>query len=646
MIVAEGPNGERLEFPDDTPPNVVKKAIKDYAKNNISLVPEATDTAQREVQAAGQAAETAQATDAANRQATRDTAFRNTAIGVGATAGGALGAPLGPAGFLGGSALGAAAGEALVGGVQGQDPAETLDKSIDTATEELLFTGGISALRPLKQLAGSARRSILGVGPKEMQAVRNAEKFGINVSPSDVSRFGAVNKASGVVGKFPFLGTPVKRASARKSGEVTEAADRLLFRLGPTVNIADAGVDINRAAKTMFKGFRDQANELYSNARRIADEAGEVIPTENLKKTANEMLEQAKSARAGRKPVAKNPILDLAETLDDLPDNISGTQYDEIMDDLDTALKQAKDQGFNLNRGMGIKNAAEIDLRSTQNQELVEALSKADEFFAKGMTTFETATAKKFGRVTKNAFKVGLKEQGMLNEDELFRVAFNSKSPKAMRDLRELVGGDEFRKLVKINVENAFDKARNAAKANELFSPETFSKALGLDDPRSPQYAAMKESLSGTGISVDDLQNFAKAAKDAFATEVPNVSQFVARRAALGGASSGLRALLPGLALGSSGAASAASGTVTPVLAVAATLATRRGMKVLSDPRTLKLATRAMNEELGIAARRSAALRMLRIYINEYEEPEPTPVDPQSQTQNPGTSVLLPPVGQ
>jgi len=552
---------------------------------------------------------------------------RTAGIGTGAMLGAAAGTPLGPVGMLAGSALGAAAGEAFASGLEKRPPKETAIRALKEAKTDLMFTGAASSIGPLFKSLGILRAKALGVGKKEMADVLEAEKFGVDLGASEASRFPAVKTTISVVGRFPFLGTPAKQAAAKKAAQVFQGEERILARLGPTANLAEVGVDLNAAARTAIKGFRDEAKVLYTKARDIADEAGEIIPTQNVKAMAKAIAENFDSARPGRKGV-KSPIVEYAESLKDMPDRLTGSQFDALVDDLDVALKKSQTDGFGIKQGLDIKSASEIDLRSvatddvgpTQAKAFVEALKEADEFFSKGMKTFETATAQKFNRVTKKAFQVGLKKPGNLNEDELFRVAFNTKSPKAMTDLRELVGPKVFNRAVRAHIDTAFNKSKDVLNENtNVFNPKKFIKALGLEDKNSAQYAALETSLKSTGINPNDLIRFSKVAEKALSTEIPNVSTFIARRATIGGAKSGLSALIPGLAV-----AGGAFGAVTPAMAVLMTLGARGTVKLLSNPKTLKIATRALDEELPIAVRRANAIRLVRLGIREEEKQEAT----------------------
>jgi len=525
--------------------------------------------------------------------------------------------------MVAGSALGAAAGEAFASGIERRKPKETAIRALKEAKTDLMFTGAASSLGPLFKQLGILRAKALGVGKTEMADVVEAQKFGVELGASEASRFSGVKTAISVVGRFPFLGGPAKQAAAKKASQVFQGEERILARLGPTANLAEVGVDLNAAARTAIKGFRDEAGDLYTKARDIADEAGEIIPTQNVKAMAKAIAENFDSARPGRKGV-KSPIVEYAESLKDMPDRLTGSQFDALVDDLDVALKKSRTDGFGIKQGLDIKSASEIDLRSvgadeagpTQAKAFVSALKEADEFFSKGMKTFETATAQKFNRVTKKAFQVGLKKPGNLNEDELFRVAFNTKSPKAMTDLRGLVGPKIFNKAVRAHIDTAFNKSKDVLNENtNVFNPKKFIKSLGLEDKNSAQYAALETALRSTGINPNDLVRFSKVAEKALSTEIPNVSTFLARRATIGGAKSGLSALLPGLAV-----AGGAFGAVTPAAAVLMTLGARGTVRILTDPKTLKLATKALDDQVADGIRRAAAIRLVRLGIREEEK--------------------------
>jgi len=642
MKFAEGPNGEILEFPDDIQPEVMQQAIKKYAADTYGQeTPEPTGAPEPVPVGVSNEVETQLDSPAPqgwavyspkepmlNRRRiqegfaspeTREAMGRNTAIATGATIGGAIGTPLGPAGMVGGSVLGAAAGEALVGGVKRQPPMKTARKALAEAETELLFTGGIAALRPFMDVMKGARRAMLGVGQKEMAMFKEGQKFGVELSPTDVSRSSIVRNVVKVVGRFPFLGTPAQKQAAIKAEQVFQGKDRLLVTLGPAQNLADVGVDLNKAARNSFKGFRDEARVLYENARQIADDAGEVIPTENIKKLAGVITENFESARPGRAG-KKSQVVEFAESLAEIPDNLNGTQYQAMADDLDVAMTQAKKDGFAIKQGMNLKYAAELDLRSSPHQEFVEAINKADDYFARGVVTFDTPTAKRFNRVRKGGFQVGISKPGTLNEDELFKAAFNTKSPKAMLDLRKLVGKTTFDDAVRNHIEDAFSAAQVTINEVPTFNPDILIKKLGLLDQHAPQYKALQTALKGTELSPKDFVDFADVARKALSAEAPEVSTFLARRAVFTGAKGGLSTLLPGLAVGGGAFATGAGTIISPIMAVMATLVTRQGIKVLSDPRTLKLATRALAEDASKATKLALYARLARLANEEEQE--------------------------
>jgi hypothetical protein len=109
------------------------------------------------------------------------------------------------------------------------------------------------------------------------------------------------------------------------------------------------------------------------------------------------------------------------------------------------------------------------------------------------------------------------------------------------------------------------------------FNPAQFAKNLGLDSEDGVEI--LQEALKGTGVTVDGIQNFLKAADAAGTFVVNDPSTFVTRRITLSG--------LKGLML-FQGASAAGLTALNPVMTA---LFLRYGSKILTDPKVLKTFT-------------------------------------------------------
>lgn len=565
------------------------------------------------------------------------------AVMAGGTAGAIAGSGVGPWGTLAGGALGAAGGyythEGIKSGLkaagvyEGPLPGsrEMAENALREVRDELMWGGGAMAVGELARLGKAGITKWLASPEGRQFASRAKRQFGIDLGLIDITESRFLKGYPKIVGKFPVIGTPFREAAERKSKQVYAARERLLFRLGPSANLAELGVDLNAAAKNMYRGVRDEVNRRYEDAYRIADETQAAVPTEGVRQSIADELTafQQRRPTAEGKPITRqkpSPLLEFAEDYANLDPALNVRQYDGMLEDLDVAMAMAKESGWDLKPFLNIKRAAEEALQNISHPEAAQAFKAADEYFAKAMRTFESPVAQKYARVEKRPFRHGLSKPGTLNADEIFNAVFNSKSPQTMRDLRRLVGLEEFRRVTRAHIDNAWQSAMEGAKAGQVFNPDTFARHLGLDNARSGQYAALEEALRYTPMDISDLKEFNDVVRAAFKEGVPDPSQFVSRRAVLGGARSALRAFLP--FAGGASVGGAAGGTLFGAMGgvggvttgVAATYLARMGSKALARPRDMKVLKIMLDEAKPERLRLNAVIRLMRLAPEVFPE--------------------------
>lgn len=554
----------------------------------------------------------------------------------GAMGGMEMGAPLGPAGMLAGAALGAAGGSAAsdlkdaLMRIAGHS--EIPDRSVEDITRraakegltEGAFTGGVTAgVEGLKGAAKFIGRKALGITPQSVDLLNEAKRLGVDFGTVDVSQYPVIQGYGKIIGAFPFVGSPFKAAKEAQSRQLQGSFGRLMERFGPTVTFAQAGRGLKTLGEKKFASFRKEADDLYTNFRTLAEESDAQIPTEKIKEAATRYIDDIIKNRPRtvgneiiERPVA-DPGLNYAEKLRELPDSLNVRQFDNVTGDLDDLMAKAKQDGFKVTHLMDIKKGAEVDLRNLKGDSAVrDALDKADDYYANTVKMFETPTGQQFGRVDKNIFKLGYEAPGNLNPDEMMRVVFNTRSPQAMADLRKIVGTKGMKMATGTYVRNAWRDAITNPEGKRMFDAAKFRRNLGLEDESSSEFLALKEALKGTGMNVDDFKRLADVADRAFAHGMGDPSQFVARRAILGGAKSAAAAAVPGLGAAAVGGLDAGLSTLVGVLAA------RQGSKILSSPVTVRLLTTAMNPRLPTAQRNAAMVRIMRMADVKPEDAE------------------------
>lgn len=577
--------------------------------------------------------------------------------------GGVLGAPEGPPGIAIGGALGAAAGAALaenirdIGrrvGVQGLKPAATLVERFDNVINEAVLDMGFSAgAKVFSQVLRGGKQAVirgLRADPKSLDLARIArEEFDINPNIANVSRSRIVEFFPRVLGRFPILADPLRRSALERGEEVLRGRDRLFLRLGPSVNMADLGVNMNRSADAGFRLFRRRINRLYAEAFDAARASGATLDTAAIKEARREVLDELKRRKGGldkSSPVVKFLNKRTATGIQKMAGRVSMERLDGFLEDLDEAMRIARKDGFSVRALARVKQAAEEALGTLDNPDALAKFQEADQTFSRIMTeVFETPTAQKFGTIAKDRFRVGLSRAGSRNADEAFRIAFNAESPQAMTDLRKLIGPRRFRQTMGSFVRQAFRKGLTESgeqafrEGNLAIDFNSIRQELGLLDRQGTRFKALKSALAGTPLDMKTLEQFIDAGELALRNAPPDVNQFIARRATLGGFRSIINAIVPTAVFSGGGGAAAGTGGVFAGAGVLLFL--RRFSTFISDPRKLKRLTDAvLDDDLAFQRRRAILVGLGNALDKSGEDETPRTGLEQAQEAFTGPGVL------
>ena len=200
---------------------------------------------------------------------------------VGATAGGALGSGLGSIAFDATTSL-----ADILGFIEADvpTPVEQFKRAGRSAQEDAAFGVGGQAIgvtaRAVKPLVGRA----LGVrGEIAQDMIDAAMRQGIEVGAIDVApgfRSRLLRGSSRVLGIFPWIGGPFRRAATEKSALIDQRVTGMLDSMAPNATMTgDLGLDMAQAARSSIKQFRDTAALLYENFTRLAKDSGPIVPT-------------------------------------------------------------------------------------------------------------------------------------------------------------------------------------------------------------------------------------------------------------------------------------------------------------------------------------------------------------------------------
>lgn len=480
------------------------------------------------------------------------------------------------------------------------------------------------------------------VGKDVKELYEAGKRIGVDILPIDVA--GRTGKMYGkVVGVFPVVGSPIKKAGGLRGRQLNIIKEQVLNDLAPNTHLSDLGVDMFNAAKNSSKEFKNVASDLYNVFYK---EAGKInkpfIPTQNIKLEAQKIVDDflkkrpltvvTKKGLKGKSKKIKQPISanvnqkyqSYINKLANLDDFITPNQVKQIKQDLGnfsdvvtgkdgagvfklTKMSKATDgalRDFDNYNLAGFANDPKVTKESLGK--LINDLKAADAFYANGIQIYNRSTAGRFRKVDKNIFMSGFDKPGSIEADELFKYVVKTGSPQSLKDLRTLIGGDNFAKVSRKIIDNAFTKSavRDDKFRGLLFNPNILEEELGLVGKNSSE--VLNNITKGTNLNPQKLKDLIEVSKYHSNLEIPDVGSFVARRVTLGGAKS----ILGGVAMG-------AGVFSSPVASIPAIYLTNRASAFLANPKNLDLAIEAFDITAPRSLRYVAGEKLLRGLVKD-----------------------------
>lgn len=409
---------------------------------------------------------------------------------------------------------------------------------------------GLRALRAAGRRFASADEAALSLN----------QRFGINASLEDISTGGPVRGFRRVLGQVPTQAAPFRRSARRRASDLSGVLKQLTGRIAPVGTALDElsesaiGNIFNQRGTAKFKSFMRQASKERERLEStIAADPNAFIQPEFLKDASRRLLD----ANTDEIISARNPASRLAtRILERSPRTLTIKQYKSLQKSLQVEkAKAARLTGGNKDAIIEdidlLEKALEKDFLNIQgSEEIGAAIREFNDFYSSGIAQFESPVARSFSAVDRNVFRPGFTVPGSQNPDELairlFRQGRVIDSPTGVRDLRNLVGEDAFRRGASTHLQNQIDNALafeqgpgGQLTGNVSLDLDALKNSLGLFRPRSGRRNATEEMLRGTGVSAKQLEEFFTLVDDAAKRSDAATSQFLARRIALGGGITG-----------------------------------------------------------------------------------------------------------
>ena len=369
---------------------------------------------------------------------------------------------------------------------------------LNTGELEFKLTMGTAYLAPGINGVRNLTRAGLGAGRNEMMTAelgsKLAHKFikpgqygdwqklkGVHdpiVGITDISKWRAIQGIPNVLGRFPFLGGGIQKNLAQRAEKLNVILTDMTERIGPSMGyhqlneavVASSKVTVGKLAKELtklrnewFKHAKSRGAEVQlrgsgglndTSPHAIIQEFKALIAQQQGKGVAGEMIPP---------PVANH----LAKFFDDImkePGSIPMMRADQMLDDLARVMRKGgmSNNATAVNFAEKFTQAMQNSLRKVDLGEAgTSALRRYDDLWTQGKLLMESPVASKLGLSEKMlyGYQYQLMNKGVKYADDILNTAKLLESPKAMKNLHQLVGPDIFRGMMRRHIIGAYDSA-------------------------------------------------------------------------------------------------------------------------------------------------------------------------------------------
>jgi lysozyme len=443
-------------------------------------------------------------------------------------------------GVAGGMAAESARDVVLPEGRRDETFKQQLNRNItDETTAQTFGYAAPLIASPFKKVAGAVTDALT---PEARKLYDQAKSFGVDLAPANLKDSGFVDGVRKVFGVMPYVGSSWNKTAGKQTNQVEGAVNDLLNEIAPNATLYDAGVNLVKGAESTYKDFTSEAGKRY-NAFREAAKAlpnPNVFRSNNLRAAATEIGARRTAERIPDVNMPRDRLEDITEGLINAPEHLSIEQLRGFSRSINDEVARKSLAGEDVKDLLQLKKATEASMNDIdrtllpEGSNVAESLAEANKFYANEIKKFQTAEAKKFGRVDKNMFDVGYVKAGTMPDDQAMMRIFNSKSPEALRQLRDVAGADAFNVAARKHLEESMrGVVKDIGENTRIIDPEDFANKFQLDTEEGA--AVMKELLSASNVKPERVNQLLDVMRSVQRIQPTDPSTFLARRLVLGG---------------------------------------------------------------------------------------------------------------
>ena len=413
--------------------------------------------------------------------------------------------------------VGKALSPAIRGAVQGTKDAGT--KAIGMLTKDVPSTSETVSL------FGRA----LGITDEAAKKANLLKQEGIDLSLGQASSSPFVQGAYTLSSRMPIAGGPGQKQLRESFAQVAKALNRRISpeaRVRPMTEsqrsklIEDVGLKSFKEAKRTYTSVYDKADEI-SKAKGVYFDMNPIVNTAIRARPRSKFTEATKDIKVLLDDLAQ--YKDTRVAFDDVG------ALDKRLKDLARKYDPAKTDKPNYYAYKTAVNLTESLKRQIRNpkDEAGKLYVAGDKLFRKYMKDVENKTGAEFTKAFgRGAIRPGIGRPPTQRVETLYAKTFGTaKSPEAIKELKALVGKQDFNRITANYLDDTFTKYMRADKKDF----DGLFKEFGFDNPKSLNYEATEELLKDyVHTNVKDLSALLSALKQ-FPEVIPDVNTFIQR---------------------------------------------------------------------------------------------------------------------
>ena len=178
-------------------------------------------------------------------------------------------------------------------------------KFLKDAYMNLVFTGGAMALGPLissfKPAVGRILFGLDNKNPEYKKMLEVAETYGMPLGIIQATNSAFWKGYSKVLGVFPYVGTPFRRAGEGTQEGIRQFFDNALNNLAPLQTMASLGGDMMKLGRSEYTDTMKVSDALYKSFAKYAEklDGKKVIKLDTVKRLADEFQDVLVSSKPG-----------------------------------------------------------------------------------------------------------------------------------------------------------------------------------------------------------------------------------------------------------------------------------------------------------------------------------------------------------